>query len=96
LEIKESGKDNFENEVDLIVDNFDDKLEDNIESLIVEEGVFGAIKVVDFPERDVVNFKMVVFIFCSVFIIEEGFEINEFEIYVDIGFDIFIEMKEED
>jgi hypothetical protein len=72
------------------------KLEDIIECLIVEEGIFDVNKVVDLSERDVVNFEMVVFIFCSVIIIEEGFEINEFEIYVDTGFDIFVEMKEED
>ena len=29
-------------------------------------------------------------------IIEEGFEIIEFEIYVDIGFDSLVEVKEED
>ena len=98
FEIKEFNNDNFVIEVELIVDDndFDDKLEDNIESLIVEEGVFGANKVVDLSESEVVNFVYVVFIFCSVIIIKEVFEIIEFEIYVDIGFDNFVEVKEED
>ena len=97
FEIKEFNNDNFVIEVELIVDDddFDDKLEDNIESLIIEEGVFGGKKVVDLFGGEVVNFVYVVFIFCSVIIIKEVFEIIEFEIYVDIGFDNFVEVKEE-